>query len=271
MAVDLGSISGPAVRNTAPDASDYGLVVRVLGGGGGGVVTQGTIPWICSDPILEASIDVLLSSRASEATLLTLTAIVNAGLDVALSTRASEATLATRASEATLLTLATEATVSTLATEATLLTRASEATLATRASEVTVATLLTEATFTARINTLGQKLMAASTPVVIASDQGPIPITPSSTNSTLANGAETAVSAVAVQVLAANASRKTAVIQNTGTENIRVGVVGVTAVTGIRLVPDASLILEEPFVYAGAIYAIREGASDSVALATEAV
>lgn len=36
--------------------------------------------------------------------------------------------------------------------------------------------LLLDATFTARINTLGQKAMAASTPVVIASDQSAIPI-----------------------------------------------------------------------------------------------
>ena len=36
---------------------------------------------------------------------------------------------------------------------------------------------LLDATFTARINTLGQKVMASSTPVVIASDQSSIPIT----------------------------------------------------------------------------------------------
>lgn len=76
------------------------------------------------------------------------------------------------------------------ATETTLLTRATEATLAlvkaktdnldvllsTRASEATLATRLADATFTARINTLGQKAMAASTPVVIASDQSTLPI-----------------------------------------------------------------------------------------------
>ena len=40
----------------------------------------------------------------------------------------------------------------------------------------TVAFLL-DATFTARINTLGQKTMANSTPVVLPSDQSPIPVT----------------------------------------------------------------------------------------------
>lgn len=44
------------------------------------------------------------------------------------------------------------------------------------ATETTLATRLAESTFTSRINTLGQKAMAASTPMVIASDQTVIPI-----------------------------------------------------------------------------------------------
>jgi hypothetical protein len=44
------------------------------------------------------------------------------------------------------------------------------------ATESTLGTLLTEVEFEARINTLGQKAMVASTPVVIASDQSPVPI-----------------------------------------------------------------------------------------------
>lgn len=45
------------------------------------------------------------------------------------------------------------------------------------ATEATLATRLAEATFTARINTLGQKVMAASTPVVLSSDQSAVPVT----------------------------------------------------------------------------------------------
>lgn len=45
------------------------------------------------------------------------------------------------------------------------------------ATQTTLATLLLDATFTGRINTLGQKAMAASTPVVLASDQSSIPVT----------------------------------------------------------------------------------------------
>lgn len=63
------------------------------------------------------------------------------------------------------------------ATEGTLATRATETTLASRASEATLATLLTEAVFTTRIPVLGQKAMAGSIPVVLASDQSAIPIT----------------------------------------------------------------------------------------------
>jgi hypothetical protein len=44
------------------------------------------------------------------------------------------------------------------------------------ATEATLATRLADATFTGRINTLGQKTMANSTPVVIASDQTVIPV-----------------------------------------------------------------------------------------------
>lgn len=44
------------------------------------------------------------------------------------------------------------------------------------ATEATLATRLADATFTGRINTLGQKAMAASTPVVIASDQSSVQV-----------------------------------------------------------------------------------------------
>jgi len=48
------------------------------------------------------------------------------------------------------------------------------------ATESTLATRLSEAGFQARINTLGQKTMANSTPVVISSDQSSLPVTASS-------------------------------------------------------------------------------------------
>ena len=65
------------------------------------------------------------------------------------------------------------------ATEATLLTRASEATLLTRATEATLATRASEATLVAingKLNSLGQKTMAGSVPVVLASDQSVVSV-----------------------------------------------------------------------------------------------
>lgn len=153
-------------------------------------------------------------------------------LDVALSTVATEATVATLATEATVATLATEATVSTLATEATVATLATEATVATLATEATVATLATEVTAAAiqtaveiiddwdngadRANvdiqanatvnvaqvgglavSLGQAAMASSIPVVIASNQSPVPVTMSGAGLTNAFSYNTATVAAA--------------------------------------------------------------------------
>lgn len=89
--------------------------------------------------------------------------------------------------------------------------------------------------------------------------------------SDLQNGNETPVSAVAVLVLPANPTRKSAFVQNVGGANIRIGTVGVTATTGIRLVPDGQFQSNDPEVVVNDIYAIREGAVDSIAFATEAI
>ena len=55
------------------------------------------------------------------------------------------------------------------------------------ATEATLTTKLSESTFTSRINTLGQKSMAASTPVVLASNQSAIPVTVVSGEATNSN------------------------------------------------------------------------------------
>lgn len=85
----------------------------------------------------------------------------------------------------------------------------------------------------------------------------------------ITNGAETAVAGVAVSVLAANTARKKYIIQNTGLANVRVGVAGVTATTGFRLVPDGSMIIEMPNCPTQDIFAIREGATSSTVFAQE--
>lgn len=116
------------------------------------------------------ALEVTLLTRATEVTAAATAASVasiDTDFDVPLSSRASQATLATRASEVTLAAVA--ASVASIDTDI-------DIALSTRASEATALTLLTTAAFQARINTLGQKLMAASTPVVIASDQTVIPV-----------------------------------------------------------------------------------------------
>ena len=81
---------------------------------------------------ISGRLDVNLSTRATEATLASvlvqLTAI-NADLDVALSTRASEATLSSVLTQVTAINADLDVALSTRASEATLLTRATEATL----------------------------------------------------------------------------------------------------------------------------------------------
>lgn len=91
---------------------------------------------------------------------------------------------------------------------------------------------------------------------------------PPVTTGTLANGAQTAVSSSAVEVLAANSNRKRAIVQNVGANAVRIGIAAVTATTGIQLAPGATLQLEVPYIHTGAIFAIRESA-DSTVFATE--
>lgn len=105
---------------------------------------------------------------------------------------------------------------------------------------------------------LGPKIMTESVPVVVALQA-----------STLLPGKETPVTAAAVKVLSANPMREAGLVQNTGNANIRVGAAGVTATTGYRLVPNQTIIYGQPNVNQDEIWAIREGAVDSVAFSQE--
>jgi len=102
---------------------------------------------------IDTDIDVALSTRASEATLVALGGFLTGILDVPTSTRASEATL-----------LAVAGFLSSIDTDF-------DVALSTRASEVTLSAI------NAKLNSLGQKTMAGSVPVVLASDQSVISVT----------------------------------------------------------------------------------------------
>lgn len=89
---------------------------------------------------------------------------------------------------------------------------------------------------------------------------------------TLNNGTETAVSGVAVQIIAANPARRKLIVQNVGSVgNVRIGTNGVTATTGVRLTPESSITFMMPYTPSNAIFAIREGALDSIVLAQEII
>lgn len=74
-----------------------------------------------------------------------------------------------------------------------------------------------------------------------------------------------------VTVLAANVNRKGAIIQNTGSANMRVTVNGSAAAAnrGIQVPPGGLLNLSAPFCPTGVVKAIREGGVSTTAAAIE--
>jgi hypothetical protein len=88
------------------------------------------------------------------------------------------------------------------------------------ATETTLATLLTSATFTGRINTLGQKTMANSTPIVISSDQTVIPVSDNGSSLTVDNAALSVVGggveSTALRVTIANDSTGVVSVDDNG-------------------------------------------------------
>lgn len=150
---------------------------------------------------------------------------------------------------------ATEATLATRASEATLATRASEATLSSINSNIDVAlsTRLADATFTARINTLGQKTMANSTPVVIASDQSSIPV--SFGGSALATVTSVSVSTTVATLSASNSAKRKVIVYNeAGTLFVKLGTGATSADYSYRLTANSTLEIDG---YTGAVTAIK--------------
>lgn len=84
------------------------------------------------------------------------------------------------------------------------------------------------------------------------------------TAGTATQAADLAVAGASVAVLAANALRKSAVVQNVGAANVRVAVgAAAAAATGLQLAPGQSLVLSQPYCPTAVINAIREGAVSS--------
>lgn len=166
----------PAIRRTTPAADDPGMVVRQVGtvnvnctsgcsgGGGGGTVTQG--------PGADAGVDwgvwVAGTTNAIPVTdnggSLTVDGTVAVSGSVAVTGPLTDAQLRAAAVpvDGSGVTQPVSAASLPLPTGA--------------ATEATLSTRLADSTFTGRINTLGQKTMANSTPIAIASDQSSLPI-----------------------------------------------------------------------------------------------
>lgn len=135
--------------------------------------------------------------------------------------------------------------------------------------DVALSTRLAEATFTARINTLGQKTMANSTPVVLPSDQSAIPISTAQDFSDTATVTSVSVSTVVVTLLSSNANRKGFIIYNNGTTQVFIKFGTGATTSSFTLVLNGSGFYESSKpIYRGAITAIRNAGTANV-LVTE--
>lgn len=120
---------------------------------------------------------------------------------------------------------------------------------------------LAEGTFTGRINTQGQKTMAASTPVVIASDQSSVPTTPGALTSIAAF--QQAVTATAAVLPTNTAKRVCLKVLIGGTQIVYYGPSTVTTANGQELSPgDASCM---PIDNSNRVYVIAGATGSTVA------
>jgi len=119
--------------------------------------------------------------------------------------------------------------------------------------------------------TLGQKNMAGSAAVVIASDQSSIPVAfdKAATSTNTSVGRVTTLGGVVI--LAANAARKGATIaNNTGAIlYLKFDVIGTTSATSFTVRLAANAYYEVPFQYTGAISGIWASAGAGTALISE--
>ena len=114
--------------------------------------------------------------------------------------------------------------------------------------------------------TVGQKTMASSVPVVIASDQTSLPVN-TKTALTPASPTAATVGVASAQAVATNSSRKGLILVNTSANRISLGF-GATAVldSGVTLYPGGSFSMGEYDFYTGAVNAIASAASSNLAI-----
>jgi hypothetical protein len=178
------------VRNSDPDPTDYGIVVRNIPSG-----TQAVSgPFLTNAELRAAAVPIsvatlpLPAGAATEATLATMLTL--AGFQARINTLGQKTMAASTpvviASDQSAIAVTGPLTDAQLRAAEVPISAASLPLPAGAATEATLTGVLTTAAFGARVNTLGQKTMAASTPVVLASNQSSIPVTQSGTWSVFA-------------------------------------------------------------------------------------
>lgn len=114
---------------------------------------------------------------------------------------------------------------------------------------------------------LGQKTMANSFAVTMASDQSSIPFTQTKVSLTAASPATTSVGVASASAVASNANRKGLIIVNISTANVSFGI-GATAVvgSGITLLPGGVWNMDADSFSTSAINAIATAAASSISI-----
>jgi len=102
-----------------------------------------------------------------------------------------------------------------------------------------------------KLNTLGQKTMANSMPVVVASDQSSIPVTITPPSGALTDGSGSlAAGSVSQQIFAANANRKYLTVQNISAIDLYVNIGAAATIdsNSVKLLPNGSVTFETNFI-----------------------
>lgn len=187
---DGTNLRAPWVLTTTPDAGDPGLVVRVVGGvgGSGGAVTQGTTPWLVGGAdggavavqgTVTADTELPTAAALTDADPNPTTPTVGAALMGWEPTGPTWNRVRTSPVNADAEAGHAQGALDTMSHAYFYNGATWDRMRGTIAGGLLVDVsdlFLLDATFTARINTLGQKTMANSTPVVLASDQSAVPV-----------------------------------------------------------------------------------------------
>jgi len=133
------------------------------------------------------------------------------------------------------------------------------------ATEATLATRLSKADFETRINTLGQKTSALSTPVVLSSDQPAIAVNPTPVLVTTTTSTPVTVSTTVATIAALNTARKGLFIYNDSGRDVfvRLAAGATDSVFTLKMEKDDYYEMPQP-IYTGVITAITDAGSGDI-------